>query len=80
GRLHRVAGQHRAALECFSSALRAAPTSPEAPLGRGLARAANGDVAGAQLDFARAAELAPNDAEPLLALGDLLRDTSRYDE
>ncbi|MBX3268627.1 MAG: tetratricopeptide repeat protein [Sandaracinaceae bacterium] len=80
GRLHRVAGQHRAALECFSSALRAAPTSPEATLGRGLARAANGDVAGAQLDFARAAELAPNDAEPLLALGDLLRDTSRYDE
>lgn len=80
GRLHRRADRHRAALECFDSALRAARTDPDAHLGRGLARAATGDVSGAQLDFARAAELAPNDAEPLLALGDLMRDTQRYDE
>lgn len=80
GRLHRRAARHAAALECFESAVRAARTDPDAHLGRGLARAANGDVSGAQLDFARAAELAPNDAEPLLALGDLLRDTRRYDE
>ncbi|MEZ4338169.1 MAG: tetratricopeptide repeat protein [Sandaracinaceae bacterium] len=80
GRIHRRAGRHRAALECFESAIRAARTDPDAHLGRGLARAATGDVSGAQLDFARAAELAPNDAEPLLALGDLLRDTQRYDE
>jgi len=80
GRLHRRAHRPAAALECFASAVRAAPTDPDAQLGRGLARAANGDVDGAQIDFARAAELAPNDAEPLLALGDLLRDTQRYDE
>ena len=80
GRLHRRAHRAAAALECFSSAVRAAPTDPDAHLGRGLARAATGDVQAAQIDFARAAELAPNDAEPLLALGDLYRDTGRYDE
>lgn len=80
GRLHRNAGRHAAALECFESAVRASDTNSDARLGRGLARAANGNVDGAQLDFARAAELAPNDAEPLLALGDLLRDTQRYEE
>ena len=80
GRLHRNAGRHADALSAFDHGVRAAPTNPDAHLGRGLARAATRDVAGAQLDFARAAELAPNDAEPLLALGDLLRDVGRYDD
>ncbi len=59
--------------------MHAADTDPDAHLGRGLARAATRDVQGAQLDFARAAELAPNDAEPLLALGNLQRDLGEVD-
>lgn len=80
GRLHRRAANHAAALECFDAAVRAQESDSDAHLGRGLARAAVGDLDGAQDDFTRSAELAPNDAEPLLALGDLLRDTRRYDE
>lgn len=80
GRLHRRAGNHASALECFDAAVRAQESDSDAHLGRGLARAAVGDGDGAQTDFQRAAELAPNDAEPLLALGDLLRDTGHYDE
>jgi tetratricopeptide (TPR) repeat protein len=80
GRLHRNDGRHAQALRAFDHGVRAATSNPDAHLGRGLARAATGDVAGAQIDFARAAELAPNDAEPLLALGDLLRDLGRHED
>jgi tetratricopeptide (TPR) repeat protein len=78
GRLRRQDGRHIMALAAFDRAIEVAPTDSEAHLGRGLSRAAIGDVAGARIAFARAAELAPNDAEPLLALGDLQRDTGEY--
>lgn len=80
GRIHRRNGRHAAALECFDSAVRASDTDADAHLGRGLARAANGNIVGAQVDYERAAELAPTAAGPLLALGDLLRDLRRYDD
>src|SRR5690606_31612436 len=78
GRLERRRGDHRAALEAFDLAVRVARASADAHLGRGLSRAALGDVVGAQADFARAAELSPHDAEPLLALGDLARDLGEH--
>src|SRR5690606_12589582 len=57
GRLHRRRGAHAEALRAFDRAVAAAGTNGAAHLGRGLARAANGDIQGAQTDFARAAEL-----------------------
>jgi tetratricopeptide (TPR) repeat protein len=74
GRVLRRQGRHEEALDAFEIAVTRAPSDANALLGRGLARAARGDVPGAEEDFRRAAELAPNDAEPLLALGDLQRD------
>lgn len=74
GRLLRERGEHVEALSAFETAVTRASSDPDAILGRGLERAANGQVEGAEQDFRRAAELAPNDAEPLLALGDLQRD------
>jgi tetratricopeptide (TPR) repeat protein len=74
GRLLRERGDHEHSLSAFETAVARAPSDPDAILGRGLERAANGMVEGAEQDFRRAAELAPNDAEPLLALGDLQRD------
>ncbi len=74
GRLLRERGDHAQALTAFETAVARASSDPDAILGRGLERAANGQVEGAEEDFRRAAELAPNDAEPLLALGDLQRD------
>ncbi len=74
GRVLRRAGRHEQAREAFDVAVQRAPSDSDALLGRGLTRAATGDVRGAEADFRRAAELAPNDAEPLLALGDLQRD------
>jgi tetratricopeptide (TPR) repeat protein len=74
GRLLRSRGDHPAALEAFDTAVARASSDPDAILGRGLERAANGRIDAAEEDFRRAAELAPNDAEPLLALGDLQRD------
>ncbi len=74
GRLLRERGDHADSLAAFETAVVRAPSDPDAILGRGLERAANGQVEGAEQDFRRAAELAPNDAEPLLALGDLQRD------
>lgn len=80
GRLLRSANRHREALDAFEAAVTRAASDPDALFGRGLARAANGDVHGAEADFRRAAELAPNDAEPLLALGDLQRDLGSVQE
>jgi tetratricopeptide (TPR) repeat protein len=74
GRLLRERGDHADALVAFETAVARASADPDAIFGRGLERAANGQVEGAEQDFRRAAELAPNDAEPLLALGDLQRD------
>lgn len=74
GRLLRERGDHVDSLTAFETAVTRAPADPDAIFGRGLERAANGQVEGAEQDFRRAAELAPNDAEPLLALGDLQRD------
>ncbi len=74
GRLLRERGEHPEALTAFETAVARASSDPDAIFGRGLERAANGQVEGAEQDFRRAAELAPNDAEPLLALGDLQRD------
>lgn len=80
GRLLRVARRHEDARDAFDEAITRAPADGGAHLGRGLARAATGDLDRAVLDFERAAELLPNDAEPLLALGDLLRDLGRVDD
>lgn len=74
GRLLRERGDHVGSLAAFETAVTRASSDPDAILGRGLERAANGQIEGAETDFRRAAELAPNDAEPLLALGDLQRD------
>lgn len=74
GRLARRSGDDQAALFAFEEAVKRAPTEPEARLGRGLARAKVGDTNGAHTDLLRAAELAPRDAAPRLALGDLFRD------
>ncbi|UJR81572.1 tetratricopeptide repeat protein [Sandaracinus amylolyticus] len=80
GRLLRVARRHEDARDAFGEAITRAPADGGAHLGRGLARAATGDLEGAVADFERASELVPNDAEPLLALGDLLRDLGRVSE
>src|SRR5690606_13636112 len=56
GRLRRRGGRHDAALEAFDRAVHLADTDGDAYLGRGLSRAALGDVPGARADFARAAE------------------------
>jgi tetratricopeptide (TPR) repeat protein len=80
GRLLRERGDHPEALVAFETAVARAPSDPDAIFGRGLERAANGQVEGAEQDFRRAAELAPNDAEPLLALGDLQRDLGMVTE
>ncbi|MCC7535723.1 MAG: tetratricopeptide repeat protein [Deltaproteobacteria bacterium] len=70
GQALRQRGRTEDALAAFDIALRRDAQDPEALLGRGLCRAALGDE-NAAADFRRAAALAPNDAEPLLALGDL---------
>ncbi len=80
GRLLRETGRHEESLAAFETAVARASSDPDAILGRGLERAANGQVEGAEQDFRRAAELAPNDAEPLLALGDLQRDLGMVEE
>jgi tetratricopeptide (TPR) repeat protein len=80
GRLLRSEDRHREALDAFEAAVTRAPSDSDALFGRGLARAATGDVQAAEADFRRAAELAPNDAEPLLALGDLQRDLGSVEE
>ena len=80
GRLLRSGNRHREALDAFEAAVTRASSDSDALFGRGLARAATGDVQGAEADFRRAAELAPNDAEPLLALGDLQRDLGSVQE
>jgi tetratricopeptide (TPR) repeat protein len=79
GRLLRATGRDDASLRAFEAAVARARGDSAAHLGRGLARAALGDLEGAREDFRRAAELAPNDAEPLLALGDLLREAGHVD-
>lgn len=79
GRVLRVAGDHEGARAAFDGAVERAPSDPDALLGRGLTRAATGELAMAVEDFRRAAELAPNDAEPLLALGDLQRDLGEHE-
>ncbi len=79
GRLLRRRGEHADALSAFDTAVARASSDPDAILGRGLERAANGQIDGAEQDFRRAAELAPNDAEPLLALGDLQRDLGQVE-
>lgn len=80
GRLLRSRGEHLDSLTAFDTAVARASSDPDAILGRGLERAANGQIEGAEQDFRRAAELAPNDAEPLLALGDLQRDLGQVAE
>jgi len=80
GRLERRARRHQAAFDAFDGALALSAGDPDAHLGRGLARAALGELPEAERDFRRSAELAPNEAEPLLALGDLLRDIGRVSE
>jgi Flp pilus assembly protein TadD len=80
GRLLRVARRHEEARHAFDEAITRAPAHGGAHLGRGLARAATGNLEGAVSDFERAAELLPNDAEPVLALGDLMRDLGRVEE
>ncbi len=80
GRLLRVARRHEEAHHAFDEAVTRAPAHGGAHLGRGLARAATGHLEGAVSDFERAAELLPNDAEPVLALGDLMRDLGRVED
>lgn len=80
GRLLRVARRHEEARDAFDEAITRAPAHGGAHLGRGLARAATGQLDGAVADFERASELLPNDAEPVLALGDLLRDLRRVED
>ena len=70
GRVLRAEGHAREAEDAFSQALERAD-DPDAWLGRGLARVAQGDLAGGRLDVEHARELAPGRPGPLLALADL---------
>jgi len=71
GRLLRADGREREAETAFGAALERDESDPEAWLGRGLTRIAQGDVAGGRMDLERARELAPAEPAPLIALGDL---------
>lgn len=80
GELLRRSGRDREALAVFDAAVQLGESSAEAHLGRGLAEASLGDDAGADVDLRRAAELAPRDATPWLALGDLAQRDGRLVE
>jgi Flp pilus assembly protein TadD len=70
GRLLSAGGRAREAEEAFSQALERG-ADPDAGLGRGLARVAQGDLAGGRLDIEQARERASAQPGPLLALADL---------
>jgi tetratricopeptide (TPR) repeat protein len=70
GRLLSKAGRARDAEDAFAQALDRSQ-HPDAWLGRGLARLAQGDLAGGRVDIEQARERAPAQPEPLLALADL---------
>lgn len=69
----RMQGNHLAALSEFDRSLALSTASADATLGRGLCLTDLGRLDEAEPVLRRAAELAPNDAEPLVALGDLYR-------
>jgi Flp pilus assembly protein TadD len=66
-----AAGAHAQAEDAFARAVARAPADPDAWLGRGLSRIAQGDVEGGRLDVDNARKLAPSTPQPLVALGDL---------
>jgi tetratricopeptide (TPR) repeat protein len=70
GRMLSKAGRSRDAEHAFAQALDRSQ-DPDAWLGRGLARVAQGDLAGGRADVEQARERAPARPEPLLALADL---------
>ena len=71
GRLLRNQGKAREAEQAFSTAIDRGALEPQAWLGRGLSRIAQGDVVGGALDVQHARDLSPAQPEPLVALADI---------
>jgi serine/threonine-protein kinase len=76
-----IADAYRKAGDASDTALRLAPNLSEAHTARGYLKLTSTlDLAGAETDFRRAAELAPSDYKPIDGLGYLLAAEGRLDE
>lgn len=77
GHLLRFHRRLEASVEAYDRGLDRVPDEKDLLYGRGLSRAELGDVDGAEEDFRRVLELAPDDAHALNALGYTLADAGR---
>ncbi|HRV45929.1 MAG TPA: tetratricopeptide repeat protein [Smithellaceae bacterium] len=73
-------GRYKEAVEAFSNAVRFNPQSSEAYIGRGKARRAQKDFAGAMTDYEAAVNLKPGDKNLLITLANIKTDMRKYDE